>query len=110
VEPVARERARAVKLPLRGAVGVDDQLEGRPRGGGCDLEERLPFHAPRRREAHVPAGRLRELDPVGADLGLGADEWVLDGGERDLAAEQLDARDADTASSGVAVPGDLAVA
>src|SRR5256885_10784077 len=73
VEPMTRERARALERVLGGAVGVDRQPERRPRRGGLDPEERFAADAPRRGHSHVAAGRLPELDPAVADLGLRLD-------------------------------------
>src|SRR6185436_20794952 len=51
VEPMARERTRALERVLARAVGLDRQTERRPCRGGLDPEERLPFDAPRRRQS-----------------------------------------------------------
>src|SRR4029079_16085740 len=109
VEPMARERTCALERVLARAVGVDRQTERRPCRGGLDPEERLPFDAPRRRQSHVAAGRLLELDPAVADLGLRLEQRVLDRCKRELALPELAPGDADVAAAGIAVERRLAV-
>src|SRR5439155_15480087 len=109
VEPVARERTRALERMLGHAVRGDRQPKRRPRRGGLDPEERLAADAPRRRQAHVAARRLPELDPAVADLGLGLEQRILHGRKRQLASPELDPGDADVAAARVAVERRLAV-
>src|SRR2546421_2742705 len=105
IEPVARERARTLEGMLAGPVRLDRQPKRRPCGGGLDPEERLAADPPRRRQAHVTSGRLRELDPAVADLWVSLQKRVLDGRKHQLAPAELDPGDADVAAARIAVAG-----
>src|SRR6266566_321572 len=104
IEPVTGEGARALERMLAAPVRLDRQPERRPRGGGLDPEERLASDPPRRRQAHVTSGRLRELDPAVADLWVGLQQRVLDGRKRHFTPAELDPGDADVAAARIAVP------
>jgi hypothetical protein len=57
----------------------------------------------------VAAGRLLELDPAVADLGLRLKQRVLDGCKSELALPELDPGNPDVAAAGIAVERRLAV-